>query len=229
VTPERRGARDRVSRSWAVEAHRGSAAELHARTIASPADRAVWWLAVDRPALVLGSTQRPEVADHAALAASGVELVRRRSGGGAVLLTPDDVVWADVVVPAGDPLWDDDVGRAAHWLGAVWVRALSGCGATGAEVHRGPMLRDPWSSLVCFAGVGPGEVLLGGRKVVGISQRRTKDWARFQCAAYLRWDPGALAGLLAPPRPAAEDLVGLVQPLAMSEAELRSAFRAALP
>ena len=229
MTPDRRGEGERVSLPWAVEAHRGSAAEFHARTVAPPPDRSVWWLAVDRPALVLGSTQRPEVADHAALAASGVELVRRRSGGGAVLLTPGDVVWADVVVPAGDPLWDDDVGRATHWLGEVWVRALSGCGLTGAEVHRGPMLRAPWSSLVCFAGVGPGEVLVNGRKVVGISQRRTKDWARFQCAAYRHWDPGALTALLAPPRPAAEDLVGLVQPLAIPEAELRSAFLAALP
>ncbi len=88
---------------------------------------------------------------------------------------------------------------------------------------------DPWSSLVCFAGVGPGEVLVGGRKAVGISQRRTKEWARFQCAAYRRWDPAALVGLLAPPRPTEADLAGLVQPLAASEAELRAALLAALP
>ena len=49
---------------------------------------------------------------------------------------------------------------------------------------------------VCFAGLGPGEVTVDGRKVVGISQRRTRAWARFQCAALGRWDPAALAELL---------------------------------
>ena len=55
---------------------------------------------VDRPALVLGSTQRAEVVDERACADAGVEVVRRRSGGGAVLLEPGAVVWFDVVVPA---------------------------------------------------------------------------------------------------------------------------------
>ena len=39
----------------------------------------------------------------------GVAVVRRRSGGGAVLLDPGGVVWVDVVVPRHDPRWDDDV------------------------------------------------------------------------------------------------------------------------
>jgi hypothetical protein len=32
--------------------------------------------------------------------------------------------------------------------------------------------------------------------VVGVSQRRTRAAARFQCAAYRRWDPDPLARLL---------------------------------
>jgi lipoate---protein ligase len=184
---------------------------------------------VDRPALVLGSSQRHEAVDEGALRAAGVELVRRRSGGGAVLLVPDEVVWVDLVVPSTDPLWDDDIGRATHWLGAAWVEALAACGLRGAEVHRGPMVRGPWSALVCFAGLGPGEVLMGGRKAVGISQRRTRGWARFQCAAYRRWDPAPLVALLRPPRPTVEELADLVQPIEAPEAELRSAFVAALP
>ena len=156
-----------MSGAWGVEAHQGSAGEFHARTVEEPARRAVWWSSVDRPALVLGSAQRPEVADADALAVAGVELVRRRSGGGAVLLVPGEVVWVDVIVPAGDPLWDDDVGRATHWLGATWARALAACGLPDATVHRGPMVRTPWSSLVCFSGLGPGEVQSARRKVVG--------------------------------------------------------------
>ncbi|HEX2382259.1 MAG TPA: hypothetical protein VHI95_06460, partial [Acidimicrobiales bacterium] len=52
------------------------------------------------------------------------------------------------------------------------------------------------SGRACFAGLGPGEVTIGGRKAVGISQRRTRAGARFQCVAYERWDPSQLADLL---------------------------------
>jgi len=33
---------------------------------------------------------------------------------------------------------------------------------------------------------------------VGISQRRTRGWALFQCAIPLQWDPAALIGVLGP-------------------------------
>jgi hypothetical protein len=61
-------------------------------------------------------------------------------------------------------------------------------------VHRGGLVTAPWSGLVCFAGLGAGEVTLGegGPKVVGVSQRRTRAVARFQCAVLLRWDPARL-------------------------------------
>lgn len=151
---------------------------------------------VDRPALVLGSTQPEAVVDAARAAATGIDVVRRPTGGGAVLVRPGELLWVDVWVPAGDRLWEDDVGRSSHWLGQAWVDALSGAGFDGAW-HDGPLVRSRWSDLVCFAGLGPGEVTVGGRKVVGISQRRTREGARFQCAALLEWDPGALLDLLA--------------------------------
>ena len=92
--------------------------------------RAVHVFEVERPALVLGSAQPDDVVDRAACAAAGVEVVRRRSGGGAVLLEPGGVVWVDVELPRGDPLWDDDVGRAAWWLGERWAVALADLGVT---------------------------------------------------------------------------------------------------
>ncbi|MEO7428911.1 MAG: hypothetical protein ABIY48_05965, partial [Acidimicrobiales bacterium] len=68
-----------------------------------------------------------------------------------------------------------------------------------ATVHDGPLVRARWSDLVCFAGLGPGELTdAAGRKVLGISQRRTRAGARFQCAALGRWDPSRLVSLLAP-------------------------------
>lgn len=169
---------------------RDRAAALHGLEIPDPAGREVWILTPERPALVLGSTQRDDVVATGEVGASGVDVVRRRSGGGAVLLDPDGTVtgaptlWIDVVVPRGDPLWLDDVGRSMGWLGDAWVRALAAFDIH-ATVHRGALERTPGSRLVCFAGVGPGEVVVGARKVVGISQRRTRAGARFQCLVNL--------------------------------------------
>jgi lipoate-protein ligase A len=181
---------------WRFEQLQGTAAEFHARPIPERATRAVWALEASDAALVLGSAQLPSVADADACAAAGVEIVRRRSGGGAVLVRPGDVTWVDVVVPVGDPLWDDDVGKAFLWLRDAWASALTSLGAA-AVVHRGRLLRTPWSELVCFAGLGPGEVCSGDRKVLGISQRRSRGGARFQCALLHRWDAPATVALLA--------------------------------
>jgi len=179
-----------------VDRWRGSAAAFHARALPRPVETAaVWLFAVERPALVLGSGQRDDVVDVRVAQAQGVEVVRRSSGGGAVLLIPGRCLWVDVVLPRDDPRWVDDVGRSAHWLGDVWARALRGLGVDGS-VHRGRLERTPWGGLICFGAVGPGEVTVDGRKVVGISQRRTRDGARFQCLVLERWDPVALLDLL---------------------------------
>ena len=208
---------------WLVDRFVGSASEFHGRAVPERIERAIWVHEVDRPALVLGSAQHDDVADQGALAARGVELVRRRSGGGAVLLVPDRVLWVDVLVPVGDALWDADIGRSMHWLGAVWAAALG----SEARVHRGPTVHGRWSKLVCFAGLGQGEVTIGGRKAVGISQRRTRAGARFQCALYRAFDADLLCALLAPPTPLARELAGEVHvvdepPPAVLERFLRS-------
>ena len=184
--------------TWGVERARGPAAGHHGRTVPEGAGRAVWVLDVDRPALVLGSTQPEADVDHGAAHRLGVEVVRRRSGGGAVLLDPGEVAWVDVVVPRGDELWHDDVAVAAEWLGEAWAGALEVLGVAGPSVHRGGHVRTPLAPVVCFAGTGPGEVLVAARKAVGISQRRTRAAARFQCAVPLVWRPERHAELLAP-------------------------------
>jgi lipoate-protein ligase A len=181
---------------WLVTRERGAAADFHGRSLPDVPVRAVEVLEVDRPALVLGSTQPDRDADAHALQAAGVALVRRRSGGGAVLLEPHGSLWVDIVVPRADPLWSDDVGVAFHWVGHAWAAALRSLGvATG--VHEGALVTTRWSRLVCFAGLGPGEVTADGAKVVGIAQRRTRGGARFQCALLHRWDPAATLDLLA--------------------------------
>ena len=209
--------------TWSVARFREPPAISHARPLPALVERAVWVFEPTVPALVLGSAQRR------ASAATSIEVVRRRSGGGAVLVVPGEVLWVDVLVPAGDPLWDDDVGRAFGWLGDVWSAALGSLGVA-TTVHPGAMTRSPWSDAVCFAGLGPGELLnAAGEKVVGMAQRRTRSVARFQCAALGHWDASAVAGLLELPAAAVPELEPVAAGVGVPLEDLLVAFLAALP
>ena len=213
---------------WQIEVDRGTAAAFHARDLPDPVQPMVWWFEVTTSALVLGSSQPMDHVDLAACARRDVDVVRRRSGGGAVLLQAGDVSWVDVVIPRDHPQWNDDVGRAAWWLGERWQVALESVGVDDTHVHRGAMVRTEWSDRVCFAGVGAGEVMQGGAKVVGISQRRTRAGARFQCAVYRVWRPDAHSELFSPPAPTTADLAGVAVEVDATPAALRAAFEAAI-
>jgi hypothetical protein len=76
--------------------------------------------------------------------------------------------------------------------------------------------------------VGTGEVIAGAAKLVGISQRRTRTWARFQTMVHLRWRPEVVAALVAAPRPRAEEIAGLVGVVPCSAADVRRALLDAL-
>ncbi len=216
---------------WRVERARGSAGDFHARPLPSGTERVASVLTVDRPALVVGSTQSDDVVDHEAVEAAGVELVRRRSGGGAVLVEPGRTVWIDLDLPADVPLWTDDVGRSFAWLGRTWADTLGDLGLA-AEVHEGGLCTTSWSRLVCFAGLGPGEVTVAGVKAVGLAQRRTRHGARFQTAVNLAWDPRPLLALLAlgPAERgrAGAELAGAVVALRGPEERVADAFLARL-
>ena len=197
-------------------------------------------VAVRRPTtsiLVLGSSQSDAVVDQDRARRAGTSVLRRRSGGGAVLVGPEDPLWFDLWLPRGDPLWEDDVVAGSFWVGEWWAEALRAIGIDEPTVRRGPSIPAPWSGLVCFAGLGPGEVSVDGRKVVGVSQWRSRQGALFQSCAYGHWDGAAVAGLLEATeaeRAAMENdlqrgAVGLSHVARASDAELRSALLAGLP
>jgi lipoate-protein ligase A len=185
---------------------RGTVGELHGLDpFAGPqvTGPLVWWFEPTSAAVVLGSRQQPELLDLDRCARLGLEVVRRRSGGGAVLVVPDDLVWVDVVLPHG--VAPDDVRGSMVWIGERWREALAPIvGWQGVlEVNDGGTRSSPWSDLVCFGGIGPGEVLLDGRKLVGLSQRRTRDGARIQGLVYRRVPQIDLAELFVGPVPQA--------------------------
>jgi lipoate-protein ligase A len=212
---------------FAVESFGGGVAAFHAADLLTDLRPRVVVCRADTATLVLGSRQPLDRADADACRRAGIDIVKRRSGGGAVLVEPGAMCWFDVVVPADDPRFQSvvgDVGASMRWLGRHLVTALRGIGEHGAVAHHGAMAGRRWGDVVCFAGLGPGEVLVDDAKLVGISQRRTRHGSRFQCMVHTRWSPDVLVGVLAEPRP----VVGELPPVAVVTLDVATALPAAV-
>lgn len=165
------------------------------RLATDPTPRLRWYRA-SHTAIVRGRGQR-----RLALDAGDVPVVTRHSGGGAVLLSPD-VLSCDVVVPADHPLARGAPSDTAARVGAAWQAALASLGVPGLSVHRGaPTARrdSPRGQLVaevCYATLAAGEVTAGGRKLVGLAQRRRRHGVLVQCGLLHRWEPARLLAAL---------------------------------
>ena len=139
-------------------------------------------LLVDRW-LVLGSRQRLDEV----LGEPGLRVVRRRGGGGAVLLDPLDSIWIDLWLPSGSPGYLDDVRGQLELVGAIMREALEVAGLAGLALATpvAPVGVEP----LCFLGEGPGEIVdEGGAKLVGLAAWRAREGALVQCALYRRRD-----------------------------------------
>ncbi len=186
----------------------GSAVDFHARPLPTDPHPHIWWFTPKQSALVLGSTQDLSVVNSTECRKRGIEIVKRHSGGGAVLLSSETTVWIDVVLPATHELSVSDIGQAPLWLGKLFQQVLIDLGVADLTLHETAMEKTDWSTLICFAGRGPGEVFTSnGHKVVGISQRRTREWVRFQIVVSLAWRPEIFLALLNAPKPNLEDIL----------------------
>ena len=125
--------------------------------------------------VVLGSRQPVSDLDDRVLARETVAVRRRRGGGGAVLLGPGDC-WVEVWLPAGAGTFRDDLRATACLVGECWQSLLASMGLS-TEIHRSGVLRPDEGSVACFAGLGPGELTVQGRKLLGLSQWRSREGA----------------------------------------------------
>jgi len=122
-----------------------------------------------RPACL--SLGRFQPADQV-LAPPGVDLVRRPTGGGAVLHRGD--VCYSIILPLSHPLATGSIGQSYQRLARGLAAALEALGLPPLAASR-PSQRSRW----CFETIALSELALAGRKLVGSAQAR-RDGALLQ-------------------------------------------------
>jgi lipoate-protein ligase A len=146
------------------------------------------------PTVSLGYGQRPGAGiDLAAAAALGIGVVRRPTGGSAILHEgPDLELTYSVVARAGDFEGADELLATYRWIGAALAEGLAALGAPAAMVPVRPS--DPAAMpAFCFARTGSYEIEVAGRKLVGSAQRRRGDGFLQHGSVMLGAEPGRLA------------------------------------
>ncbi|MCH1490440.1 MAG: hypothetical protein L7T83_08490 [Ilumatobacteraceae bacterium] len=133
-------------------------------------------------ALVLGSRQSEHLIDLERAAQRNIEVVRRRSGGGIVLVDPHRSLWIDIEIGGDDPRYVAEPLGMMEQVGRWWLAALTSldCALPRIRQFVGQTGSDANGELVCFAGSSHGELMVEQSKLVGLSQRRTSDGARVQ-------------------------------------------------
>ncbi|NNN19120.1 MAG: hypothetical protein HKL84_04625 [Acidimicrobiaceae bacterium] len=206
--------------SWRIIGEVGLASEMHSDPMRFAGLRTARFIDVTRSALVLGSNQNFGDVDLQALNRLSAELVVRKSGGGAVFLSPGGQLWVDIAIPKDDQLYDEDVSKSFHVIGEIFFGVLSDFGVHNLVIHTGRLVGGQLSKKICFAGLGPGEITCEGAKVVGMSQRRTSLGAVFQCTVYVRYPFKELQELIRE-----VNATSLLRGYAMGVAEIIDAFQ----
>ncbi|MEM1611541.1 MAG: biotin/lipoate A/B protein ligase family protein [Sulfolobales archaeon] len=100
----------------------------------------------------------------------GYKLVRRPTGGAALLHPQDHEITYSIVISNSHELYKLDVARSAAKIAEGIALAVRRLGADAGV--RG--LGEPGSSMYCYVNPGSSDVLVGGKKISGSAQRR--DW-----------------------------------------------------
>jgi lipoate---protein ligase len=150
------------------------------RQLATPVSRPcaqIW--RYQTPAIVLGCAQRGSVSAEQARRRAGIELAEREAGGGAVLVGPW-MVSSSIVLPVDHPYVSAGPVRTYRWLGELYASLLQAMGITAHAVKPDEVsgfqpqhvhVNLDWA---CYGGISPWEVLVNGKKIVGLAQVRRR-------------------------------------------------------
>lgn len=187
------------------------------RLIVEGAQRGAWNMAVDEalaeavdggrsapalrlyrwspPCLSLGFSQPYEAADAGFCAAHGVDVVRRPTGGRAVLHHLE-LTYA-VAAPLGRGPFAHDLQAAYRTICGALVAGLRAMGIpAGLSGAPADGMIKPTQAIPCFVGPAAGEVVAGGRKLVGSAMRRVGDSILQHGSILEGWDGALQAGCL---------------------------------
>jgi lipoate-protein ligase A len=148
----------------------------------------------DPPCLTLGRHQGPDAADFDFCLAEGIDIVRRPTGGRA-LLHDLELTYA-VAAPLGTGTLPRGLQEAYRLICGALVQAMRTLGVraelTGGDVNL--QLPGPRSTIPCFESPAGGEVVVRGRKLIGSAMRAHSGSILQHGAIVLDWDGGLQAG-----------------------------------
>lgn len=173
-----------MARDWAI-------LEAVSEGASAPTLRIYGW---NPPCLTLGRHQGVEAANLVFCRAEGIDVVRRPTGGRA-LLHHHELTYAVVAPLKSGPL-PRGLQKAYRSICEALVRAMRALGVdaelTGGEVNL--ELPGPRSTVPCFEAPAGGEVVVGGRKLIGSAMRAHAGTILQHGAIVLDWDGRLQAG-----------------------------------
>ena len=146
------------------------------------------------PCLSLGRGQPVDDADRGALRAVGYDLVRRPTGGRAILHI-DEVTYS-LIVPHDDPRVLGSVVESYRRLSGALIRGLEHLGVPDIEADQ-RVDAGAEEGPVCFEAPSDYEITAGGKKLVGSAQMRAQGVVLQHGSIPLQGDIGRICPLLA--------------------------------
>lgn len=144
--------------------------EAVARGQAPPTLRLYTW---EPPCLSLGYSQSIQVVDEGRLQAKGWGIVRRPTGGGAILHT-DELTYS-VVGPMDEPRLKGGIPTSYRRLAEAISQALENLGLAVETQPHEKLQQDSQPEPVCFEVPSHYEITVGGKKLVGNAQARKRE------------------------------------------------------
>jgi len=130
------------------------------------------FFAWEPPCLSIGYNQAMDEVDITECQRAGVDVVRRPTGGRAILHT-DELTYS-IVAPQSEPRVAGGVVESYRRLSAGWVRGLRLLGVDVAQAEAGHG-QNADVSAACFDAPSAYEVTAGGKKLVGSAQVRRRE------------------------------------------------------
>jgi lipoate-protein ligase A len=174
--------------------------------------------------MLLGTGQTANAVDREACERFGVPLLRRMSGGTAVV-HDEYTLSLQITLPAGHPLISDDIHRNFLWFSEFIIAALERLGikATWMSLEQSRAeVAPPGLEAACYSTLAPYEIAVDGRKLVGHGQIRRVRATAMQAMVYRVFDPTRTVRLL---RRDGRTIDELEQNLVKRVTDLRSAAR----